>query len=146
MPDSPVAPRPSAVPPRVFIGGNRPIFRPREPAAPAPTRREVIGVLERGLDRLLLGWTQGAHARNTDSKPVDPEDPGACCWCLTGSLHPVPEGAKPVVVRLLRQAIERTDPASSERVLTEWNDAAVRQPEEVVAAIRRAKQLAEETL
>lgn len=40
------------------------------------------------LHAVLAGpgaWTRGATARDRDGTPVDPLDPAACRWCVTGA-------------------------------------------------------------
>lgn len=43
-------------------------------------------IIEKTIEYLHTGWTQGNPALDGDEEPCDAEDPEAVAWCLTGAM------------------------------------------------------------
>lgn len=95
-------------------------------------------------------WTQGALAR--DDNGIDTEfgdQPGeAVCWCAVGAIYQVLPGIKDSERRKFRELAEQllglTTTKSGLFPLAAWSDAPERNQADVVAALRRASELAAE--
>ncbi len=98
-------------------------------------------ILSRAADRLEQpgAWTQNAFARTSDDKRVFPYSSNAVCWCARGvvakELQHSDEWETPHAYDYLRRA------AGALSIAT-WNDAPERTQAEVVAALRKAAEMA----
>lgn len=80
-------------------------------------------------------WTQGTHARGKSKHAVDPAGRYATCWCWLGASLRVGGGVEPC--DYLRKAVPIYD-------IARWNDALGMTQASVIAATRRAAELARE--
>lgn len=100
-------------------------------------------LLDRAVERIKRGWTQGAYARDADGYELTSSSDGrAVCWCASGSLyaelspdgypdrtyaHNVRERAEQAVVEFLEG-----------RGVIEWNDSDGQSAEKVADVMRQA--------
>lgn len=49
----------------------------------------MIEQLKQARDLIANGWCRGAYAKDESNKPVPPNDPSACKFCLYGALRKV---------------------------------------------------------
>lgn len=86
-------------------------------------------------------WTQKSDARDEHGAEIRVLNPKATCWCAFGAIMKVSDnpygGIDTQVAYFLRQAIGMWS-------ITSWNDNAGRTQKEVVAAFRKAEQLAKD--
>ena len=76
-------------------------------------------------------WTQNNYAKNTKRRPVMPNDPDACCWCILGALskcYPDIEENKRVADRLYNHPTIR-----KAKGLVAWNDSPSRRKSHILA-------------
>lgn len=100
-------------------------------------------------------WTQNWWARRANGTICEPIDPAAACWCLRGAVNRVVrgEGATGDVTRLppiqtdaerfIGEATPMRRASNGEYDTSGFNDAPERTQAEVVAALRKAADLAE---
>ena len=102
----------------------------------------TIRVLERAAELVEQGWTQGFVARTASGNECDSYHSQACVWCAIGALE---RSLYETGGRSFFDAHHKLQIASGDRgMLSEWNDAPERTQAEVVAAFRRAIELAKE--
>ena len=85
-------------------------------------------------------WTRGVYARGKDGQQVDPQSRRATCWCGVGAI--IRAGGWDSVFRaekFLRVAARYR----SQDALPHWQDRKGRTQADVVAALRKAADLAE---
>jgi len=100
-------------------------------------------ILRAAADKLDEGWTQGAHARDGDGRPVHALSQTACAWCAEGAMAAaagtVTVFIDPAVYEALGAATGRPAPVwLQSRKLNLWNDEPGRTKEQVQAAMRAA--------
>ena len=81
----------------------------------------------KAVERLVLsGWTQEALARDENGEPLDPCDPEACCWCMTGAIFKISDeweiAPGPYLVYLGNMAREFDDSGLGNLTLNRYND------------------------
>lgn len=84
-------------------------------------------------------WTQGSYALSANGDTAPPEDPEAVCWCASGAILRVAPSED--AARVARRIVMETNQLFS---LGQWNDRPSRTQAEVVAALRKASDLARE--
>lgn len=82
-------------------------------------------------------WTQGAFARTAKGRPIGLRDGAAACWCAVGAIERVVGGAIFTADRAFAFAQR-----SLQSAWAPFNDAPNRTQAEVVAALRKAADLA----
>jgi len=88
--------------------------------------RDLLAVPER--------WTQEARARTATGDKVDPENPAACCWCISGAVSRVATGEENSTrFYTIRNAIRRQ--IKGERLVALWNDDRHRTHADVIALL-----------
>jgi hypothetical protein len=107
---------------------------------PAPT--SVPAVLRAAADLIEPEgrWVQGFWATTKRGRAIGYEEANAACWCAVGALMRVSRSAPLDLWYPTRDALERVIDHQS---IPGWNDAPDRTQAEVVAALRRAADLAE---
>lgn len=100
----------------------------------------VADVLDRAAELVERGWTQDVLARDVLHNRVEPNDPQAVEWCLSGamSLADPQYRYRGKCAAQLRWLLKIRPEAS----LVEWQDSPYRRQGHVVAALRRAAALA----
>lgn len=88
-------------------------------------------------------WTQGALARTANDNVIGPLCDPAVCWCANGSL--LRSGASDFVFQTAEYRFMQAATGVGEGFISDWNDAPDRTQAEVVAALRRAADLARES-
>lgn len=92
------------------------------------------------------GWTQEHFARDSRGKPVITMDESACCFCLIGALDRVRDIGNPYSWyshRVSLDALSRVVGTPADWCsLSGWNDKKGRTKDEVVAALRKAAEIA----
>lgn len=108
---------------------------------------EVGDVLERAANRLSKpgAWTQGADSRDADGNDLDNVDPddgdhSPVSWCAGGAIFA--EAPNQVTYEAARNVLASV---TGSYVPMDWNDAAERTQQEVVAKLREAAALARES-
>ena len=106
----------------------------------------TIRILERAAELVEQGWTQRTTARTASGNQCDSASPFACKWCAVGAIERAGCESRysrtDKAVALVRDAVEPS--AFPFQFLSEWNDERGRTQAEVVAAFRRAIELAKE--
>lgn len=110
-------------------------------------------IIEKAIEYLHTGWTQGQMAEDEDGQPCDEMDPKAVAWCLTGALMAAMESlgydlSRKRDWRLLTGACYRVAFAGGfadndadmgiVRAVESWNDNDDRTTEDVVLACKMA--------
>lgn len=108
--------------------------------APSPSRPETVAdVLSAAADLIAPegAWTQRVLARHRNGNPIGPHTPNAACWCSIGALDRSSGSYCDYVsaLRALQKAVGKEDVAA-------WNDHPERTQAQVVAAFRKAAELA----
>lgn len=103
----------------------------------------VLGLLERARELLsdVRRWTKGAYARNAQHEPCEPQDDGACQYCLIGALALASGGGLTEEEQKVFGAAESALCALlPPRVggLAQWNDYHARSHADVLALLDRA--------
>lgn len=87
-------------------------------------------------------WTQGAPARDDDGVDVDPPNPLAVCWCMTGAITLAAGESSRDSIDLALIALSGTMPSDGYTdpsfVVQHWNDLPGRTEQEVAQRLRRA--------
>jgi hypothetical protein len=101
------------------------------------SKSSVAEGLKKARRLLEKGWTQGNWAVDQAGRPVDPEDPSACSFCLGGALC--------VAMKLsdFATAIDATF-LSVGTAFASFNDAPGRTKSEVLAALDTAIEIAKD--
>lgn len=97
----------------------------------------TLEVLERGLERVKRGWTQGMFAANEAGQPCHTGLGGATAWCASGAV----QTASLHEWRAALDALERHVPAGASNqgdVLVYYNDAPERTQADIIALFERA--------
>ncbi|WP_419917476.1 DUF6197 family protein [Candidatus Poriferisocius sp.] len=124
---------------------------------PQPTVAEAITIVEEARD--ILGspsaWCQFALALSEHGESLQPDDPDACAWCLTGAIdaaaciyvssdsqHPAVIAARSALAEAISSGWVMAHPvASTVSNIAEWNDASTRSWSDVSAALDRAEDI-----
>jgi hypothetical protein len=83
-------------------------------------------------------WTQRAYARNALGKVVSSDDADAVCWCAFGAVNRVRRPHHVAPSGFLDDLFERANGSAFEKL----NDTRGRTQAEVIAALRKAAELA----
>jgi hypothetical protein len=107
----------------------------------------VLEVLSRCQELVQRGWTRDHIALDRDYGAVDPKDPRACYFCLTGALtralHEKQVYRLGDLCWLLREAVQRIDPSNRvDSWLVPWNDQPEREKKDVLLALEVALRIA----
>ncbi len=85
-------------------------------------------------------WTQFARGRDAKGIWEQPRSPKAVCWCIVGALERVdpteyPDEYRHPALKYVAKVVRRANPSH-------WNDGINRKQRQVVAALRKAADLA----
>lgn len=103
------------------------------------TTREIL-IAARALIATPERWTQGDRARDAAGAPIDPCDPRAVCWCISGALEAAdPSGSDMDGFIGAALALEKVIVGLGHRAaIGDFNDAPERTHAEVLAAFDKA--------
>lgn len=97
---------------------------------------ETAKVLRQAAELVGRGWCQQASATDVQGFPVMVTDPRAVRWCADGAI--LATGASGHAWSVLMRVL------GSRYTVTEWNDAPERTQQEVIAALLRAAEIADQ--
>lgn len=104
---------------------------------------EAAKLLDRAIERIGRGWTQGAYARDADGDQLDSsKDRRAVCWCATGGLYaelsPDHYGSRVHAHKVRAEAEHAIVEMIGGRGVIEWNDSDGQTAEHVADVMRQA--------
>lgn len=114
-------------------------------SAPAKTEASVADKLRAIADEITEHperWTQGSDGRDGVGSAVPALSDQAVCWCTSGLLQRDFRGSD---YETARASLIRALGAEDGYEILGWNDEHSRRPAEVVAVLRRAADLAEQS-
>lgn len=101
-------------------------------------------VLNRAMELIQKGWTQGTLARDKRGRPVIIIDEKACAFCLIGAIRRAEFEAgmffESATTKVLRKLILQNgfSPENYHTVVSEWNDASGRTRYQVLSLLSHA--------